>query len=115
MSHSCEETYDVYNETVRRARKAHQCDACDRAIRPGDLYCYVSLVFEQRAESYKRCGACQKTHKHLRSLAPGDMWPDERLNCGQRYEDEWGDLPDDVAALAFMTDEEAGAALEPKP
>lgn len=102
MSHSCDETYDVYEERRRVARKAHECDACDLPIRPGDLYYAVSLVWDGTAETVKRCARCQMMHEHLRELAPGETWPDERLNCGHDYRDQWEcDPPAWVAALAF--------------
>ena len=42
----------------------------------------------------------------------GEMQPDIELNCGLRYEDEWGAVPADVAMLPFLTDAEASALLE---
>lgn len=115
MSHSCDETYTIYEEHVHRARKQHDCDACGLPIKPGDYYCRVFLLFDGSKETVKRCGACQKTHEHLRELAPGEMWPDERLNCGYTYQDHWNDdPPDDIAALAFLDAAERGALLAPK-
>jgi hypothetical protein len=29
------------------------------------------------------------------------MWPEENLGCGLKYEEEWGELPDEIAAMAF--------------
>lgn len=113
MSHYVDETYDAYVEKFRKARKSHACDACRLPIRPGDFYCSVHIVFDGEAETVKRCGACQATHEHLRKLgADRDMWPDERLACGLKYEDEWGDEPpDEVAALPMLSAEERGALL----
>lgn len=102
MSHSVDECYDVYRESERQARKLHQCDACGDQIRPGDRYFCVGIVFEGEGESVKRCLRCQRIHQHLRTLAPGDMWPDERLNCGEEYTEHWGrEPPPEIAALAF--------------
>lgn len=109
MSHGIEEIYSVYRETLRCARKAHTCDACGETIQPRHRYYSVAAVFQGEVESAKRCLRCQEIHVHLRTLAPGDMWPDEALNCGTDYEDEWGDLPDDVARLAFLSQDEAQA------
>ena len=117
VSYSCEETYDVYRETVRKARKEHTCSACKETIRKGELYCSVFTVFDGVTDSLKRCGACQTTHKHLRAVIydrdydHDQLWPDERLNCGMSYEEEWGDCPADIAALAFVTSEERGKLL----
>jgi len=104
MSHSCDGTYDVYNERFPRARKPHRCEACKRnAIRPGDVYARVFILYEGRKETVIRCMACQLTHEHLRELCHGkDMWPDEELDCGLDYAEEWdGPPPEHIAALAF--------------
>ena len=121
MSHSCEETYDVYRETVRRARKQHECDACRAPIRPGDYYCAVSVVHDNVAETVKRCGACQRTHEHLRVLCSErsswdreNFWPDERLNCGLEYDEEWGsEPPNEIASLPLLGADERGVLLKP--
>ncbi len=116
MSHLVDECYEVYRETVRKARKEHECSACRLPIRPGDYYCAVFIVFDHRSRFVRRCGACQTTHLHLRELGDGDMWPDERLNCGLDYEDEWNDEPpEDIAALPLLSADERGALLAPKP
>jgi hypothetical protein len=36
------------------------------------------------------------------------------LNCGARWEDNFGELPDDVARLAFLTPDEAQALTPEK-
>ncbi len=102
MSHSCDETYDVYEERYRTAIKSHSCDACGLPIRKGDRYTTIAIVFDGRAERVKRCLRCQAIHEHLRDLAPGEMWPDERLNCGTLYRHEWDRSPPAwLEALAF--------------
>lgn len=104
MSHHAEETYDVYSERERRAIKDHVCDACNETVRSGDVYCRVFIVFEGDPEAIVRCLRCQAIHEHLRALAPGEMWPDERLKCGMKYEDEWnGPPPAEIAELAFLS------------
>lgn len=114
MSHSCDESYDVYEERDRTARKAHECDACDLPIRKGDRYTTIAIVFDGRAERVKRCARCQMMHEHLRTLAPGEMWPDERLNCGTLYRSEWDcDPPDWLTALAFWAPGDSLPALNP--
>lgn len=109
MSHYAEERYDVYDETFPRARKAHECDACELPIRPGDKYARVSTVFDGSAETVKRCLRCQGIHEHLRKLGSDhDMWPAEKLDCGEDYEDHWdGPPPPEIAELAFIDADEA--------
>lgn len=116
MSHPIDDTYAVYDETEVRARKAHTCDACADEVPEGDRYMRIRIVFDGSAETVKRCLRCQRIHEHLRELARGEMWPDERLACGLDYEDEWGPLPDNIAALAFVTgrDLQDGPPREPR-
>jgi len=102
VSHEYDEAYAVYSETRRRAIKPHKCSACKETISPGHTYHVIAIIFEG-VESLKRCERCQKIHEHLRTLAPGEMWPDERLNCGEEYSEHWGrEPPEHIAALAFV-------------
>jgi hypothetical protein len=98
---------DVYAETVRRARKPHSCAACRETIATGHRYTDVRIIFEGRVDTIKRCLRCQAIHEHLRDLGDGESWPEERLDCGQSYESEWGECPDEIAALAFALPGEA--------
>jgi len=114
MSYSADEEYAVYFEHDRCARKEHRCSACKEAIRPGDRYCVVQMVYDGTASSIKRCLRCQKIHEHLRTLGePIDrLWPDERLDCGEEYRDHWGrEPPPEIAALAFVTNDEMQARV----
>lgn len=106
------EPVTVYNERRVRARKPHQCSACKEAIRPGHYYMRIGIVFDGSAEALKRCLRCQALHAHLRekcAASEDEMWPADRLDCGLTYESEWGDLPPEIAALAFQT----GASMQP--
>lgn len=112
MSHSVDETYSVYDERFPRARKEHVCEACRETIPGGARYARVGIVFGGNAYAVKRCLRCQGIHEHLRRLDPGEMWPDEQLNCGLDYEDEWGKPPPiEVAELAFLLPGESPGAL----
>lgn len=107
MSYSVDDTYTVYSETLPKGVKPRKCDACNELIPVGHRYAHIFWVFEKSAESVVRCLRCQEIHKHLRHLAEGETWPDERLACGEDYEDEWGvPPPEDVAALAFTLPDE---------
>lgn len=115
MSYSCDEQYDVYAETDRKARKAHRCSACRETIPAKMRYTVISIVYDGTVESVKRCHRCQEIHEHLRELCShGDhMWPDEKLDCGEKYEEEWGtEPPVNVQALAFLL---PGETLETSP
>ncbi len=107
MGYYADENYAVYNERHTKARKAHSCGACEETIQPAHTYWNVSMVFNGRAWSIKRCERCQAIHEHLRELLEGqEAWPEENLDCGMDYEDKHGAMPDDVAALAFVTQDE---------
>ncbi len=123
MSLSCDETCTVHRSAVRKARKAYKCSACRANILPGHYYRNVFLVFDGDAETIRRCGSCDTTWQHLYQLCQEHnkdhrnyetLYPDEKLSCGLKYEDEWGDLPDDIAALPLLSADERGALLAPK-
>lgn len=115
MSHSFDETYRLYEEQLPRARKSHRCDACKEEIRVGDRYARVFVLDTDGAETVKRCLRCQTIHEHLREMDPGETWPAERLDCGEDYEEHWGGTPpDEIQRLAFMSPDEAQAALGPR-
>jgi len=103
MSHCIDETYNSYVETSPKAAKKHMCDACKETIRVGDHYWRVYILFDGQKETVKRCLRCQKIHEHLREMGKGeDMWPAERLDCGEDYFCEWEeDPPPEIQALAF--------------
>lgn len=122
MSDYCDESYTLHRKAIRRARKAHVCCACKLPIRAGDFYAFVFTLYDGETHTYKRCGACEVTHQHLLALCDeqndgydfgGGMYPREDLGCGLAYEDEWGDVPEDIEALPFMSADERGSLLRP--
>jgi len=90
MSFEVDECAELYKEKIVIARKEHRCGACGERIEKGHRYTTVFVLFQGDAFTYKRCLRCQAIHKHLRGLAPGEMWPFEDLGCGEDYEKEWG-------------------------
>lgn len=113
MSVSCDGVNAVYDEQHRKARKEHRCDACKETIRVGDRYTSLHLVYDGTAQTIKRYARCQALHEHLREKCSyyGDMWPMERLDCGESYETEWGECPPEIQRLAFLTPDEAQKEL----
>lgn len=109
MSYESDGHYVVHRESRHRARKDHACAACRDTISAGHVYACSFIVFDGDAEYLKRCLRCQTLHEHLRDLCGPGVWPDERLMCGLSYEDEWGELPEEIAALAFVTPDEMQA------
>lgn len=105
MSFYADDMADVYHEDSPRARKPHVCCACLEVIPPGIRYTKVSIVADGSVSTYKRCARCQDMHLHLRELCRSEesMWPEERLDCGMDYKEEWGvEPPIEIAALAFL-------------
>lgn len=105
MSHDIYDAspYAVHDEEHRIAGKAHRCDACHETIAKGHRYVRFFGVWDGMAESVKRCLRCQAIFDHLVVRGnEADMYPAQRLDCGEGYRDHWGeDPPDDIAALAF--------------
>ncbi len=111
---SCEdagEYNDFQPETFFRARKEHQCDACHETIRRGDRYLRTNIGYEGAISTYKHCLRCNAIAQALWKHGAGTI--DMNLNCGHTWEENelLGKLPDDVAALAFLTADEAQALL----
>lgn len=96
--------------TWRRARKHHKCCACGEQVRPGDRYHVYSGIWDGQPETYKHCARCWSLLEVLSGEVDGPVQLD--LNCGQRWQDAFDeDQPDDVAALAFLTRDEAQRQL----
>jgi NAD-dependent SIR2 family protein deacetylase len=104
MSHEVEDYYKAYVEERVLAAETCRCSACGERIPYGMPYTLVVIVdAENEEEMLRRCERCQKIHKHLREVAAeSEMWPDERLACGEDYKEHWGhEPPPEIAALAF--------------
>lgn len=120
MSDYCEEYCIVHRREIRKARKEHKCCGCRAVIRPGDYYAAVFSLGQDGADTFKRCGACERTWQHLKAkcdehnkLNDDSLFPFEDLSCGKDYEEEWGELPDEIAALPLLSAEERGQLLRP--
>jgi len=85
----------------RKARKAHVCFACHEPISPGHYYHHSVMIFDGGIDVYKHCARCWMMIEAL--WAETGEAVEFGLDCGET----WEDPPDDVAALAFMTPEEA--------
>lgn len=118
MSVSCDDGWcSVHSEKYTTARKKHKCTACGGTILPGHIYVKTFAIFEGEPNSVKRCGRCETIYTHLQGMMQhSDEAPAWALDCGHEYWERWGvDPPPEIAALAFLTDEEAGKLLEKKP
>ena len=120
MSQWSDECSTIANFRTIKARKEHKCHACNERIAPGETYQCDSFLFEGEWNTVKRCARCELMYRHLdgrmREERDWDTYCDSELKCGHEYEEEWGEPPpEDVAALAFMTPEEAQAQLGKEP
>ena len=96
---------DAASDRWRKARKPHRCCACGETIRPGDHYHFTSGVWDGYPDSFKHCARCYRIWEKV--LDRADHGDAVRYDLG--CDEEWRDPPDDVAALAFMTADEAQA------
>ncbi len=98
------------------ARQPHTCYACDEQIQPGHKYHLTEMLWEGEWSRYRHCARCNAMfdaiHSANRQNGITDVAIDLQLNCGEDWADNFGTLPDDVAALAFLTPEQ-GQALVP--
>ena len=106
---------DVWLERFIRARAEHTCAACCTIITRGELYHQTRSLYDGGWTVVKRCARCQAIFELLsckvREL-PGDQCCDPRLDCGHTYQENFGDTPIAVQALAFMTRNEAQRLAE---
>jgi hypothetical protein len=100
------------SRTWRRARQSHDCYACNDGIKRGDMYHRMTVGYEGRVTTWKHCARCFAICDAL--WKAGAEMIDMGLNCGEDWVDNWGDLPPEVAALAFITPAEAQAKLVPR-
>ncbi len=111
MCGEADERCAVWRATWVRARKTHECMACNETISATERYHRVNWVHDGTAGTYKHCARCWEVYSILLAEASEDDWlvyVDPYLNCGERYE---GTNPR-MLELAFVTKAEAQARPE---
>lgn len=78
--------FDVFTETLRKARKTHKCDCCKGNIAIGARYLVHFSVYEGEPSSQKMCAPCNSDrHKfadaHGGSLAQPLYFPEMLDEC----------------------------------
>lgn len=101
----------MMDSSVVKARKAHDCHACEEGVCAGEKYVRTVCTSDDPDhpfEYYKHCLRCWSVLRAVRRERPGDAiaWA---LDCGEDWKDAIGDLPDEIAALAFLTRAEVQA------
>lgn len=116
------ETIVVDTQRRVRARKEHQCNACEETIERGHLYARHTLIYGGQVDETIRCLRCdiiyqelvvihrannEENRRRAREDHFGDYdsdWPDVALNCGHEFKERWGrEPPPELARLAFCT------------
>lgn len=91
------------------ARKPHRCYACRETIRVGDRHHVVVQIYDGKPDRFRHCARCYAIMDAILDAGAESVQWD--LNCGERWEENFGELPDEVAALAFITPDEAQERL----
>jgi hypothetical protein len=60
------EPCEVWDETKRRARKAHRCSCCKGPIAPGEIYLVHFSVMDGEVTSEKCCARCEEARGEFR-------------------------------------------------
>jgi hypothetical protein len=58
-------SHEVFDVSIRTARKAHKCGECGRSICTGDRYEYAFIVSEGDAMQFKSCLPCSELREYL--------------------------------------------------
>ena len=93
---------EFYSDGWIRARKEHECCACDEVVRVGDLYHYAKGKWDGDFDTFKHCARCWRLFALLNDLRPGEVALG--LDCGEIYD---GAPEDPMHIMAFMTVDEA--------
>lgn len=77
-----DETCTLSTRTNRRARKTHKCVECSGEIKPGEIYCYASMLFDGSWSDCKTCKLCEEIGDHFTcgSRVVGELWSDLQEN-----------------------------------
>jgi hypothetical protein len=110
MSHA-DDFLDFSRAEDRRARKHHECDACDLGISSGDTYKRWFIVHDDEPDVIRQCWRCWLVWSAIneRSNDPIDI----TLGCDESWEDALGPMPPHVQALAFALPSEVQPGWQP--
>jgi len=70
------------SRTKRKARKKHRCCECCEAIEKGQMYEYVSGIWDGEPSDYKTCLSCVEIRNHFAcdGFVFGQLWSDLEEN-----------------------------------
>lgn len=95
----------------QRARKPHRCGACRETIPAGHRYHVVLTAIDGSMDTFRHCARCWQICEAL--WAQGAQAVQYDLNCGADWCELFGELPEPLAKLAFVTPAEAQQSLTP--
>lgn len=73
---------ELYQSTMRKARKEHRCRECGNTIKPGEMYEYTVIVFDGDFSTKKTCEKCSDLAESLADL--GFCWEEGDLATAYR-------------------------------
>ena len=94
-----------YCETMRRAAKAHDCYDCDRGIARGELYQYVTAMWDRRPDTYRRCGGCVALAEAVEAVECSWLWGsllDDALTAVAPDSEHWSAPPEAMGRLVGL-------------
>ena len=97
----------VWKEHDRTARKPHTCLGCRETIRPQDSYRETRSLYDGSWSTMKHCRRCDALFKALAEQTR-DAYGyhvvaiDPTFGCGETWQGNFGLVPPEVQALAFM-------------
>jgi hypothetical protein len=90
---TCNDDYEVaefFKASMRQARKQYVCCECGEAIRPGDRYEYIKMIFAGKFEAHRTCGVCAAIAAAFQQCGrvPRMLWEDiHNANCVEHDSD----------------------------
>lgn len=100
MSYDCYCDYEpatFYNSAMRKAKKVHRCEECCGEIRPGEVYEYVSGLWDGMLSTFKTCPRCVDLRTWVKNNIPCTCWAHGNLH---------DDLQETVTTAAWRAKEE---------
>jgi hypothetical protein len=97
------EPADVYQATVRKARKEHSCDECGGKIISGDKYENVFGVWEGTSSTWKTCQHCRDIRTWVQNNVPCLCWAhgNTMQDCRDAVDEAAIRAPEETKGLRF--------------
>lgn len=105
MSYDCSCDYDApkfYCQEMRKARKRHTCEECRCSILPGEVYEYVSGLWED-VNQCKTCLGCVDIRQWTKNNVPCLCWSHGNTieDCRGAVQEAYYRAPEETVGLRF--------------